>query len=721
MLANLTIRNLTPNPWELYSLERAWLSSSQPYDCTEKMQDFSGQVVEPFGLSDVMDAGPPEKEAVWLSFGPPRDTRTGREWGEAGKRLRFRCPPAGKGSVTLERCGDGWSKGKNTNRESVGDGENGVAGLEEEKWTEVAGVYVPQSSSIAMATASGNAAIADSPSANKGGFVALIPTSSLSSWMSHLPDHLPLSALSIPGTHNSHTYFRALPSVRCQAVDIAAQLRNGIRFLDIRVSVSTSPSSTFLGLVHGAFPASLAPRAKTLSGLLEQVYEYLASEEGKGECVMISLKREGVSRGSDYDLARVLGEHYCGNVGSHHGSSGGKGRGGGKWWTNPRLPSLGEARGKCVLVRRFKLKQTPGAHHLGGRKEVGDGTVTDGEDSFGIPVGGGTDGATGSSASLGLGAITKMNARVNGLHMNATGFGINAAAWPDNCHDGICGTADSHGHHLRIQDWYGVGKADNIPKKTRLAMEHLERAASIASPVPATTTSFAATSTTTATVTANGAMTEINMSTTVRGIGGANMGGASASPSDMMHSPSSTSASNPFVPSQTNFLANGNTAPNTSGTNNDSSTDGTMASATTTATSMITVAAHPPSSHSRPRHHHHPKHPHHHAHPNKPNHLPPPTPPPARPLFLNFLTGSNFFTSSCWPERIAAQVNPAMVAYLCTRHAIPGRGSGLGLAVGDGGTGVVVTDWVGKNGDWDLVRLVVGMNARLLASAAGPG
>jgi 1-phosphatidylinositol phosphodiesterase len=32
---------------------------------------------------------------------------------------------------------------------------------------------------------------------------------------------------------------------------------------------------------------------------------------------------------------------------------------------------------------------------------------------------------------------------------------------------------------------------------------------------------------------------------------------------------------------------------------------------------------------------------------------------------------------------------------------------------GDGATGVVVADWVGVDGDWDLVRCIMGMNARL--------
>ena len=53
--------------------------------------------------------------------------------------------------------------------------------------------------------------------------------------MSKLKDETPLSALSIPGTHNSPTHHTALPSVRCQAVGVKEQLNNGVRFLDLRV------------------------------------------------------------------------------------------------------------------------------------------------------------------------------------------------------------------------------------------------------------------------------------------------------------------------------------------------------------------------------------------------------------------------------------------------------------------------------------------------------
>lgn len=50
--------------------------------------------------------------------------------------------------------------------------------------------------------------------------LSIFSSAKLESWMSKLKDETPLSALSIPGTHNSPTCHTALPSVRCQAVNV---------------------------------------------------------------------------------------------------------------------------------------------------------------------------------------------------------------------------------------------------------------------------------------------------------------------------------------------------------------------------------------------------------------------------------------------------------------------------------------------------------------------
>ena len=320
-------------------------------------------------------------------------------------------------------------------------------------------------------------------------YLALYSSAHLDAWMAALPAATPLAALSIPGTHNSPTHHRALPSVRCQAVSPRAQLDNGVRFFDVRVQPENPAEASADGLilVHSAFPISLTG-AKYFRGLLDDVFTFL--EGHPDETVLVSVKREGTGSATDADLARILREHYTSKQGE-------------RWFAEPRVPTLGDARGKIVLLRRF-----------------------------GLP-----DGFDG-------------------------GYGIDGGAWADNTPNATCPSG-----HLCVQDFYEVAETENVGKKLLYAQEHLARCAAV---------------------------------------------------------------------------------------------DG----------------------------------------------------PPAQPLFVNFLSASNFWKMGLWPEKIAAKINPAVVEYLCRRH---GHGEDGTRAPGCGGTGVVVCDWVGNQGDWDLVRCIVGMNARLIA------
>lgn len=67
-----------------------------------------------------------------------------------------------------------------------------------------------------------------------------------------------------------------------------------------------------------------------------------------------------------------------------------------------------------------------------------------------------------------------------------------------------------------------------------------------------------------------------------------------------------------------------------------------------------------------------------------------------------------------------------MEEWLCGGHHLEGQadgGGGTDMGIkraksGDGSTGVVIMDCVGENGDWELVRLVVGMNMGVLSRYA---
>lgn len=240
--------------------------------------------------------------------------------------------------------------------------------------------------------------------------LAIYSSAKLDSWMGKFHDETPLSALSIPGTHNSPTCHKALPSVRCQAVSVKDQLENGVRFLDIRVQPEspTDTSRDGLILVHSAFPVSLTGN-KYFRDLLNTVFSFLDSNPT--ETVIISLKREGVGKATDQQLSKILHTHYATDPT--------------RWFTENRIPTLGEARNKVAIIRRFAL-----------------------DDSLKGENGG-------------------------------TGWGMDAESWPDNCEDGMCTSGE-----IRVQDFYEVAESENIDKKIIFSKSHLERAAQMVCALP---------------------------------------------------------------------------------------------------------------------------------------------------------------------------------------------------------------------------------------------
>ncbi|KAJ5440931.1 hypothetical protein N7491_003337 [Penicillium cf. griseofulvum] len=233
-------------------------------------------------------------------------------------------------------------------------------------------------------------------------FLTIFSSAHLNAWMHELRDDTLLSALSIPGTHNSPTCHIAPPSVRCQAVSPKEQLENGVRFFDIRVQPQYPDDAARdeLILVHSVFPISLTGN-KYFSDLMREVDGFL--ERNPSETLIISVKREGTGNATDEQLSRILHDHYA--------------KAGSRWWVRPKIPTLGEARGKVVLMRRFNLQEKLKGEHGG------------------------------------------------------NGWGIDAAAWADNTPNATCPSGQ-----LCIQDFYEVLESMNIEKKIKFVSEQIDRA-----------------------------------------------------------------------------------------------------------------------------------------------------------------------------------------------------------------------------------------------------
>ncbi len=148
-------------------------------------------------------------------------------------------------------------------------------------------------------------------------------------WMSRIVDTTkPLSQISLPGTHDSAAWGMYLPATNTQTLSIGDQLRAGVRFLDIRLGLSSGA----LYLYHGSVYLLLS-----FDDVLGWIDAFLVANPM--ETVVMSIKNEGTA--SD-DFANVLKSRYIDANPS-------------RYWVSDLVPTVQQAQGKIVLVRRFGL------------------------------------------------------------------------------------------------------------------------------------------------------------------------------------------------------------------------------------------------------------------------------------------------------------------------------------------------------------------------------
>ena len=155
-----------------------------------------------------------------------------------------------------------------------------------------------------------------------------------SEWMSHLPDDLLLSQISLPGTHQSGS-FDGGDIARNQTMSIAEQLKAGIRYFDFRVKVrgmserDARTSSSKLEIWHGIERNELFDTAE------KAVNEFLNAHPS--EAVVFYVQRETRGPAGEYNpLIDDEFEHYAKRSG---------------WITNSSMiPRLGDVRGKVFVI-----------------------------------------------------------------------------------------------------------------------------------------------------------------------------------------------------------------------------------------------------------------------------------------------------------------------------------------------------------------------------------
>lgn len=170
-------------------------------------------------------------------------------------------------------------------------------------------------------------------------------------WMKYVDDNKFLDELSIPGTHDSGTCSvdndtePQSSQVKCQQDYIPTQLLEGIRYFDIRLGKGDDP-----GIDHGIFYL-LKKDGNYLH--LSDVIGYFKTflNENLSEALIMLVSR-GNDEATDESLTTALGKVFDENPDL--------------FYTSSRIPTLGEVRGKIVLLRRFGLAGNSVSSHTWG-------------------------------------------------------------------------------------------------------------------------------------------------------------------------------------------------------------------------------------------------------------------------------------------------------------------------------------------------------------------
>ncbi|CAG7852772.1 SubName: Full=Uncharacterized protein {ECO:0000313/EMBL:CCA76437.1} [Serendipita indica DSM 11827] len=159
----------------------------------------------------------------------------------------------------------------------------------------------------------------------------------LAGWMSNQPDSTTFPTLSIPGTHDSLAWNVtgiAAAFTKTQDLPLFKQLNGGVRFIDLRVGENNG----MIQLYHGA---ALLDTTAQLADIFWGLYRWLDAHAT--ETVMVSVKVDNGN--STASLQQTIYDLVTGQDVAQY------------WVQSTALPTLGEARHKAILLRRFAFDQ----------------------------------------------------------------------------------------------------------------------------------------------------------------------------------------------------------------------------------------------------------------------------------------------------------------------------------------------------------------------------
>lgn len=151
-------------------------------------------------------------------------------------------------------------------------------------------------------------------------------------WMKSIPDETPLSAISIPGTHESLTLYGG-PLAVCQVWPLEEQLKVGVRYFDLHVGI-WFPGQKEIYVRDGNW---MFWQRRHLEEVVGEVSGFL--QEHRSEVALLRVTLHGLYKDKLKHLVTVLMEKYKNMM-----------------WMKVSVPNLKETRGKMVLLQSETFK-----------------------------------------------------------------------------------------------------------------------------------------------------------------------------------------------------------------------------------------------------------------------------------------------------------------------------------------------------------------------------
>uniref|UniRef100_A0A3P9NYR3 Phosphatidylinositol-specific phospholipase C X domain-containing protein n=1 Tax=Poecilia reticulata TaxID=8081 RepID=A0A3P9NYR3_POERE len=150
-------------------------------------------------------------------------------------------------------------------------------------------------------------------------------------WMASIPDATLVSAIAVPGTHESLTLSGG-PLAVTQVWTLEKQLNVGIRYLDIHAGI-WFPTNKEVGIRDANW---LFTQGVTFTAVVEKVLAFL--DENGGEAVLMKVTLHGLYQDRAARMVEQQLQRFEGRI-----------------WRKVSVPELGQVRGKIVFLQNRKF------------------------------------------------------------------------------------------------------------------------------------------------------------------------------------------------------------------------------------------------------------------------------------------------------------------------------------------------------------------------------